>query len=298
MAGAGAGAGAGAAGAGARAAAAVQPQRLPSLGPDHVSATGPMAAAAAALRPGGFTLLGAAGCAPGCATCFTPNGAQQPQQQTGSRPPRRHPCWVCAVKEEDNVPEPPLWRLGLNALGDSNWPRALSTARSRRYALALALGGVFAAAALPVALAEAGAVPDDGMYEFILTASPAEHGTAFAVSLLALLLFNAFTVTDNQDPQLKAVATAAKPDSAAAKKADQLHAELLAGAIRCKTVSFDDTSQIDYSEFPKLHKYLERSFPLTHKALKRTIINQCEYTSTPTVARAFWTIYHVFAVIP
>ena len=91
-------------------------------------------------------------------------------------------------------------------------------------------------------------------HEFILTAaSPAEHGAALAVTLLALLLLNAFTVPDNQDPQLKAAAPTAT-DPTASKKTDQLHAELLAGAIRCKTVSFDDPSQIDYTEFPKLHR--------------------------------------------
>ena len=80
--------------------------------------------AAAALRPGGFAQLGVAGCAAGCATCFGPDD----KQQSGSRPPRRHPCWVCAVKEEDNVPEPSPWQLVLNALEDSTWPRTLASA--------------------------------------------------------------------------------------------------------------------------------------------------------------------------
>lgn len=43
----------------------------------------------------------------------------------------------------------------------------------------------------------------------------------------------------------------------------------LAGALRLRTVSRDDRSQTDKGEFVALHSYLQRQYPLVHKALRR-----------------------------
>jgi carboxypeptidase PM20D1 len=50
-------------------------------------------------------------------------------------------------------------------------------------------------------------------------------------------------------------------------------AERLAGAIRISTVSFQDTAQIDYRQFLRLHDYLANQFPRVHQSLTRTVIN-------------------------
>jgi carboxypeptidase PM20D1 len=49
-------------------------------------------------------------------------------------------------------------------------------------------------------------------------------------------------------------------------------AERLAGAVRLKTITYDNKPDASAAEFVKLHGYLETSFPLTHRTLKREIV--------------------------
>jgi carboxypeptidase PM20D1 len=49
-------------------------------------------------------------------------------------------------------------------------------------------------------------------------------------------------------------------------------AERLAGAVRLRTISYDNKPDSAAEEFLKLHQHLEVSFPLVHKALKRELI--------------------------
>jgi carboxypeptidase PM20D1 len=51
-------------------------------------------------------------------------------------------------------------------------------------------------------------------------------------------------------------------------------AERLSGAIRCKTVSSQDSSEIDYEQFRVLQEYLEKAFPLVHSTLDKKVINE------------------------
>src|SRR2546423_12669942 len=50
-------------------------------------------------------------------------------------------------------------------------------------------------------------------------------------------------------------------------------ARRLAGALRFKTVSFQDSTQFDPREFEGLHRYLRDSFPKLHAALKLEKVN-------------------------
>ncbi|HKW40388.1 MAG TPA: M20 family peptidase [Gemmatimonadales bacterium] len=50
-------------------------------------------------------------------------------------------------------------------------------------------------------------------------------------------------------------------------------AERLAGAIRFKTISYQDSSRFEPREFDGLHRYLRESFPKTHAALKLEKVN-------------------------
>ena len=43
----------------------------------------------------------------------------------------------------------------------------------------------------------------------------------------------------------------------------------LSKAIQCKTVSHDDPTLTDWSEFEKFHAFLEEAYPLIHKNLKK-----------------------------
>lgn len=49
-------------------------------------------------------------------------------------------------------------------------------------------------------------------------------------------------------------------------------AERLAGAIRFRTISHQDTGKLDAGEFLGLHEYLEENFPNVHKELKKEIV--------------------------
>jgi len=90
---------------------------------------------------------------------------------------------------------------------------------------------------------------------------------AFALGLLlvlGVLLYRAARFTSRQ--------VAAQPgppltlDTAAA-------AERLAGAIRFRTVSYQDSAAFDGAEFARFHEYLRTRFPKLHARLKREITN-------------------------
>ena len=51
-------------------------------------------------------------------------------------------------------------------------------------------------------------------------------------------------------------------------------AHLLAEAIRYKTISYDDTSKIDYAAFLLFHKFLKEKFPITFQKLEVEIVHQ------------------------
>ena len=50
-------------------------------------------------------------------------------------------------------------------------------------------------------------------------------------------------------------------------------AKRLAGAIRYKTVSYQDASKRDGTEFLRFHQYLEQAFPRVHSTLTREVVN-------------------------
>src|SRR5574341_707531 len=62
-------------------------------------------------------------------------------------------------------------------------------------------------------------------------------------------------------------ATDVAPDAAAA-------AHRLAGALRFKTISYQDSAQFDAVEFRRFQDYLEASFPKTHASLGRQIVGR------------------------
>jgi carboxypeptidase PM20D1 len=54
---------------------------------------------------------------------------------------------------------------------------------------------------------------------------------------------------------------------------EQMVAEHLAAAIRCKTVPLDDKGTPDPQAFQQLHQMLEQTYPLVHQKLKRECVN-------------------------
>jgi carboxypeptidase PM20D1 len=83
------------------------------------------------------------------------------------------------------------------------------------------------------------------------------------LALLAVLLFRAFTL----GPQQLAVEawTPILIDS-------QLAAGRLAGAIRQRTVSYQDPALLEAAEFQGLHRFLERAYPELHAALEVELV--------------------------
>ena len=87
-------------------------------------------------------------------------------------------------------------------------------------------------------------------------------------ALLALVLaFNTLRKPGVQ-PQVAPVAHV-KVDTAAA-------AERLAGAVRIRTVTYDDRPAASAAEFLKLHAYLQQAFPHAHRAMQREVVG--DYT--------------------
>src|SRR3989475_9559180 len=84
------------------------------------------------------------------------------------------------------------------------------------------------------------------------------------VVLAAVALERAYTVRSRQ-PQVTPVA--AEPLDTAAL------AQRLAGALRFRTVSYQDSSQFDAREFDGFHRYLRATFPGLHAVLKLEKVN-------------------------
>lgn len=74
----------------------------------------------------------------------------------------------------------------------------------------------------------------------------------------------------------------AKFDSLQLKKSEKVNdlvlgdsiAHLLAQAIQYKTVSYDDTSKIDYTTFLQFHQFLKEAFPMTFQTLQVETVNR------------------------
>lgn len=85
------------------------------------------------------------------------------------------------------------------------------------------------------------------------------------VILAGILLVKTFTFTSKQIH-----AAAVKIKNADEGKT----ARHLSDAIKFKTVSYEDTKKIDYSQLVKLRDYLQKTYPLAHQNLKREIISK------------------------
>ena len=84
------------------------------------------------------------------------------------------------------------------------------------------------------------------------------------VVLAAVVLERTFTVRSRQ-PQVAAVAVEPLDTTALAQR--------LAGALRFKTVSYQDSSQFDAREFDGFQRYLRATFPRLHAALTLEKVN-------------------------
>ena len=176
----------------------------------------------------------------------------------------RHKCWVCAFKETDIVLEPSPWRQLLNALEDGHW-------RSRRsqVTFSLAVAALLLALMLRLPIASA----DDGAAASMESISRSAVAAAAAAVLGTVVVVNTLLVPQNQDLRLLGQPAAPKEDLDLEAETHR-DAALLSGAIRCATISHDDTRKIDYSQFLKFHRYLRDSFPRVHKETTVTVINR------------------------
>lgn len=57
-------------------------------------------------------------------------------------------------------------------------------------------------------------------------------------------------------------------------------AERLAGALRFRTISYQDTAAFDLGEFAALHRYLESAFPRVHRTLLREAVGEASLLYT------------------
>ncbi|MFA7190653.1 MAG: M20/M25/M40 family metallo-hydrolase [Sphaerochaetaceae bacterium] len=91
------------------------------------------------------------------------------------------------------------------------------------------------------------------------------------VLVLAILVAAMFIVSGAK----KKAALARRPAAEALPEEDGKEvADTLAGAIRCRTVSYSDQSKVDWIEFEKLHKFLEERFPIVHSSLEHEVIGK------------------------
>src|SRR5436309_5288454 len=88
---------------------------------------------------------------------------------------------------------------------------------------------------------------------------------ALVVVVLAAVTLERTVGFPSRQPQVAQVAVEPLDTAALARR--------LAGALRFKTISFQDSSQFDAREFEGLHRYLRDSFPKLHAALKLTRVN-------------------------
>jgi carboxypeptidase PM20D1 len=87
---------------------------------------------------------------------------------------------------------------------------------------------------------------------------------AIIVILAAVVAIKTATFTSKQVAVNQKVSYPIDLDGAAGR---------LSGALKFKTVSDIDTSQVDYSEFAALQDYLGKSFPLVNSTLEKKVIN-------------------------
>lgn len=104
-------------------------------------------------------------------------------------------------------------------------------------------------------------------------------GVFVSLMLLLFMISRLFTVSSRQISERDTQEIRGESETAvnaAILENQDAFADRLAGAIRFKTVSYDDDQKdlTDFKEFEKLHKYLQKCFPLVHKNLKRTVINK------------------------
>src|SRR3989440_13026589 len=83
---------------------------------------------------------------------------------------------------------------------------------------------------------------------------------ALIVVVLAAITLERTATFRSRQPQVGPVAVEPLDTAALARR--------LAGALRFKTVSFQNSTQFDAREFEGLHRYLRDSFPKLHAALK------------------------------
>ncbi len=93
---------------------------------------------------------------------------------------------------------------------------------------------------------------------------------AFVAVLAVVVLLGVITMERSMtSPSRQPQVTAAAPE-----RLDTLAlARRLAGALKFKTISYQDSSQFDAREFDGLHRYLRDSFPKLHAALKLEKVN-------------------------
>ena len=89
-------------------------------------------------------------------------------------------------------------------------------------------------------------------------------GLIAAVALMVLILLGNTYRKGTRQVEVGSVAHAKVDGSAAAER--------LAGAVRLRTITYDNKPDASAAEFVKLHRYLETSFPLAHRTLKREIV--------------------------
>lgn len=78
-----------------------------------------------------------------------------------------------------------------------------------------------------------------------------------------VLLFNTFSLESKQ----------LETDSASMIQIPDSAYEHLAGAIRYPTISFNEDAIPDSTAFYGLHRYLEKTYPLVHQELEKTVVN-------------------------
>jgi len=83
-------------------------------------------------------------------------------------------------------------------------------------------------------------------------------------AIAAVAIVNTTRFASKQPPHQAPVEIVVDRDAAAAR---------LAGAIRFRTVSFEESEKVDRTAFDALHAYLEQAYPATHAALSREVVN-------------------------
>lgn len=83
--------------------------------------------------------------------------------------------------------------------------------------------------------------------------------TVLFVVLVSIITVRTLCMPDRQVKEIPAAVKVSLNQNQAANR--------LAGAIKCKTVSYGETEKFDYSQFIKLHEYYETAFPNVHKKL-------------------------------